>query len=194
MNMRSPYQHFYVQDDWKVNDKLTLNIGVRYEYNPPFLETRDGIGFFDPGPRGSPGEIKIAGLDGTTRRMTRPGHHQLRAAPGHRLQAQRQDRAAHGLRHLLRHLLQHRRRRVQGNPNRPSTSRWVFRLLRTTPRRYPFKDGMPPGTISAANAKAVEMSGWSRPRIGRWRRTGTSTSSIRFPAIRSGRSATSATR
>ena len=49
MNMRSPYQHFYVQDDWKVNDRLTLNLGVRYEYNPPFLETRDGIGYFDPG-------------------------------------------------------------------------------------------------------------------------------------------------
>ena len=51
MNMRAPYQHAYVQDDWKVSDRLTLNLGLRYEYNPPFLETRDGIGYFDPGPR-----------------------------------------------------------------------------------------------------------------------------------------------
>lgn len=39
---------FYVQDDWKVTRTLTLNLGVRYEFNPPYHE-KDGNFFnFDP--------------------------------------------------------------------------------------------------------------------------------------------------
>ena len=35
MNMRSPFIHTYIQDDWKVNDKLTVNLGLRHENNYP---------------------------------------------------------------------------------------------------------------------------------------------------------------
>jgi len=38
----------FVQDDWKITPKLTLNLGVRYDYNPPYHEIDDNFFNFDP--------------------------------------------------------------------------------------------------------------------------------------------------
>jgi Carboxypeptidase regulatory-like domain/TonB dependent receptor len=42
------YYHFYFQDDIKVNNRLSLNLGVRYEYSPWLKGYRNQIGAFDP--------------------------------------------------------------------------------------------------------------------------------------------------
>ena len=47
MNLRSTWQHLYVQDEWRATSKLTLNLGLRYEFSPPWLERDDGIANFD---------------------------------------------------------------------------------------------------------------------------------------------------
>ena len=58
---------FYVQDDWRVNKKLTLNLGVRYEWSSPYTERHNNSQFSDF--TGSSG-IAVAGisdnLPGTT--------------------------------------------------------------------------------------------------------------------------------
>ncbi len=42
------YHHgYYVQDDFKLNPKLTLNYGVRYEYHPPFWDATLQLANFD---------------------------------------------------------------------------------------------------------------------------------------------------
>jgi hypothetical protein len=38
---------FYFQDDWKVNSKLTLNLGIRYEWSTPYTERDNRIQFSD---------------------------------------------------------------------------------------------------------------------------------------------------
>jgi len=45
---RSWYQAFYAQDDWRVNSKLTLNIGLRYDLQFPMIEQNNNLNFFDP--------------------------------------------------------------------------------------------------------------------------------------------------
>ncbi len=44
---RSAETGFYFQDDWKVNSKLTLNLGIRYEWSTPYDERFNRIQFSD---------------------------------------------------------------------------------------------------------------------------------------------------
>ena len=41
------YRAGYVHDDWRVTNRLTLNIGLRYEYTSPYAEKWGNIGQFD---------------------------------------------------------------------------------------------------------------------------------------------------
>ncbi len=60
----------YFQDDWRVNDNLTLNLGLRWENHTPLVEVKDRQSNFDP----FSGALELAGQNGNSRALYQPYH------------------------------------------------------------------------------------------------------------------------
>src|SRR5262245_498708 len=64
--LRFPYHAFFVQDDWKVTPRLTMNLGLRYEVSMGVYEKYDRMSYFDPtlpnpAASGYPGALRFLG-------------------------------------------------------------------------------------------------------------------------------------
>lgn len=57
----------YVQDDWKINEKLTVNLGLRYEVTLPYLDKRDRMGILDNTTDPANPRLIYAGAEGDDR-------------------------------------------------------------------------------------------------------------------------------
>jgi hypothetical protein len=67
--VRTGYRAFYAQDDFKVNQSLTLNFGLRWDVSIPVSDPKDQFSSFDPyvanpGAGGLPGSIVFTGKQG----------------------------------------------------------------------------------------------------------------------------------
>jgi outer membrane receptor protein involved in Fe transport len=75
----STYHGFYIQDDWRVTNKLTLNLGLRYDFDVPRTERYNRMNWFDPsvpsplnntpGFSNLTGGVHFVGVNGNPRRQ-----------------------------------------------------------------------------------------------------------------------------
>jgi hypothetical protein len=67
-NATTNWAHFYVQDDWRIEPSLVLNLGVRYEYNANLVAGQNQTSNIDLNAPGGPAFViagNPAGLTGT---------------------------------------------------------------------------------------------------------------------------------
>ncbi len=131
-NLRQNMHFLYVQDDVRVNDQLTLNLGLRYEYATPWVEKDNILSNFDPATR-----QMVLARDGSLedRSTIAPDRNNFGPRLGLGLHAHQQDRPAWRLRHQLRPLPS-RRRRQRAADQRPAGHQRRCRAERSDrPRR-----------------------------------------------------------
>jgi hypothetical protein len=63
-NFRANAYDFFAQDDWRVRANLTINAGLRYEYNGPFTEANNRISDLDVAPNFSAATLVLPGGTG----------------------------------------------------------------------------------------------------------------------------------
>lgn len=80
---RTTAYNFFAQDDLKVSHDLTLNLGLRYEYNQPPVEIRDRGAIFDFGAK----SLIRLGADGTPRSGFEPDYNDVAPRIGFAWQA-----------------------------------------------------------------------------------------------------------
>ncbi len=97
-NTRSMRYHaMFLQDDWKVTSKLTLNLGLRWEYEAPMTDRYNAFSNFDlsiVSPLRVPGltlrgGLTYPGVGGVDRRITEPSFNDLGPRFGFAYQANR---------------------------------------------------------------------------------------------------------
>ena len=60
---RAHVQEYFIQDDWRIGDRLTMNAGLRYTLNFPSTEQNDQVGIFNLATR----QMEYAGVGGQPR-------------------------------------------------------------------------------------------------------------------------------
>ncbi|MBI4873009.1 MAG: TonB-dependent receptor, partial [Acidobacteria bacterium] len=78
MTMRTNAYNAYLQDDWRIRPNLTLNLGLRYEFNTPPVDPADRMSTLDP----QTGRMVRVGTAGLSRSGLRPDRNNLAPRAG----------------------------------------------------------------------------------------------------------------
>ena len=158
---QSHYYAAFIQDDWKVSRKLTLNLGLRWDLDIPRTERFDRLQTFNPtvpsplaGPAGLPnlrGGIVFAGVNGLSRRQFDPQWHNLNPRFGFAYQPSRNTVVRGGIGIFFAPTLRGAGATV-GSTGYGATTNWAGSPDGLTPATYlsnPFPSGL---NLSSGNS------------------------------------------
>lgn len=155
-NLRAPFYHAYAQDEWRVSRKLTLSLGVRYEYNGQWVETRNMLSNYDIDATPAPLLVPAQDGDRSSRSLVRDD--KLNLAPrfglAYSLTSKTVIRSAFGV-FIGNYEGTGGGRFLLGNP--PNT---ISVQLSTDSIRPAFllRDGLPPDTLDPKNLANLRLS------------------------------------
>ncbi len=161
MNQRAPYYDFYAQDEWRLSERLTLNVGLRYELHLPWVETRNLWSNFDIDT--VPGKAALV--------LAKPGSRSDRATIGtdandfaprfgfaYRAAPHTVIRGGYGI-YYAQYEGFGGAQYLEVNP--PFTYKAVISTNRINPTLL-LADGLPPDTVTPQNAKNIQTSSYDR--------------------------------
>ncbi len=96
-NQTAYFYQFFGQDDWKLNQHLTLNLGVRYEYDQPMFDAHNLISNFNL----ATGTQQVLGQGGLSRYLYNPDFNNFGPRVGFAWQPYASDKTVFRIRHLL---------------------------------------------------------------------------------------------
>jgi hypothetical protein len=163
MNLRSPITAYYLQDDWRVTKNLTLNLGVRYEIYPPWVETRDLIANYDIDTNPASPVLIVAGEKSkrrADRAMVATDYTNIapRVGLAYALNSKTVIRSAYGI--------------FYGNVTNTGGGEFMqtnppfhLKVSLSSDVNQPnlqFRNGVPPGALDPRNAQALRLSSFER--------------------------------
>ena len=165
--LRAPWTNLFVQDDWRVTPKLTLNIGLRYELDPPSVQKNNTISNFDldtnPGhpmlvPAGSEG----SGIAGRALQNVNYNQWAPRLGAAYSVDSKTVIRAGVGI-FYSNLITEGGMQSMEINP--PNNVRVSFTTNKALPPTLLLSDGFAPSALSVANASNVELVSYDRKGI-----------------------------
>jgi hypothetical protein len=162
--LRTPWTDLFVQDDWRVAPNLTLNIGLRYELDPPSVQRNNTISNFDldsdPGhpvlvPAGSQG----SGIAGRALQNVNYNQWAPRLGMAYSLDSKTVIRAGAGT-FYSNMITEGGMQSMEINP--PWNIRSVFTTNKKVAPTLLLRNGFAPSALSLANASNVELVSYDR--------------------------------
>jgi len=160
-NQRAPHYDFYIQDEWRLTPRFTLNLGLRWELHLPFVETRNGWANFDIDTNPASPSLVLAESGSRFGRATlRTDANNFGPRFGFAWQARRGTaiRGGYGVYHA-------NYEPFGGAEYLETNPPFLYKAIITTDRITPtilLRQGLPPQAVSPQNARDIQTSSYQR--------------------------------
>ncbi len=160
--LRTPWTDFFVQDDWKLSQNLTLNIGLRYELDPPSVQKNNTIANFEIGSGPGDPKLVLAGSQGNSlvdRALQDVNYKQWapRLGLAYSLDSKTVIRVGAGT-FYSNLITEGGMQSLEINP--PNALRSVFTTSKSAAPTLILSDGFAPNALSLANASNVQLASY----------------------------------